>query len=331
MRQSHAVLAGILAFVLVTLASAGVFSPPDAPQDVEPEVTAASFSGALPAALVESGLDAPEWRIGDAWLVRFNSGFSCWLVVGERSADGYAQGTSCDGDLLAGAQLAANEFPYAGDFDRDLSYTPGDGEPTRYYDWPLADGKTWETHWFGDPVTVEANYVEALESPLGREPGFRFQMRYASGDALIVEYDYVPSLRWWSHFTYANGAGIAVEDAVRGWNGRVVMMEAEERARISANLVTAGETHDFEVARDDDALIVETRWSNRQWLEMRVRDPSGTERARESRVDLTVEATYAFSYVEDLEPGTWTAEAQFAGLGVFETRIHALHVDILDL
>lgn len=331
-----AALAGFLACVLAFAATLAAVELAQRGPPAEEEISVGTLTAARMAPLSDREVAArtaerPEWRVGDAWLVRFNPQFSCWIVVGDAGPAGYAQGTSCQGDIPAGAQIAANDYPYVGAFDHDLASTPREGEPIRFYDWPLTDGKTWDTAWFGRRVTVEAVFVESMPGPLGREPGFALTMRDARSGAFLVTYDYVPSLRWWSGFEYASGYAIAVEDAVRGWNGRVVMMEAEERSRIFANVITSGEAHGFQVEQDHDALIVETRASGIHWLEMRVYDPSGDVRASESRADLAANMGYRFTVVEDPEPGTWVAEAVFAGAGSFETRIHALRIDIRHL
>jgi hypothetical protein len=333
-----AVLAGALACLLAfsaTLAAVemGAFGAEETP------VTALMDDGPprmepLSAREVEARTaERPEWRVGDAWLVRFNEDFACWLVVGEVRNGTYVQGTSCDGEMDAGAQIAANDFAYAGTFDRDLARPTRSDGTIRLYDWPLTDGKTWTTSWFGEEVTVRAAFDEEIEGPLGEEPGFVLRMSYGDAEDEFLRYDYVPSLRWWSEFRFESGAVVTVEDAVRGWGGRVVMVDAEERVRFGGSGVLGpAATRSFAVSEADDALIIEVRASGRAVLmELALRDPDGSSQYSISRRALTGGSSYNFDVVADLQPGSWVLEETFIGDGSVDAVVHALRIDVRSL
>jgi hypothetical protein len=335
----RAILAGVLACLLAftaTFASVQLVEQNDGDNvAIVPSAEAALGMRSLSEREVMARVaERPEWRVGDAWLVRLEPGFACWLVVGEVTDAGYAQGTSCEGDdVAAGARIAANDLPYAGTFDRDFGRITGDAGTVRLYDWPLEDGKTWRTPWFGETATVRAAFVEELVGPLGTEPGFALSMSLGDSDTPFLLYDYVPSLRWWSEFRYESGERVVVEDAQRGWDGRVVMVEAVERMYLWSNflMMAPADANTFEIEPADGALLVQTTTQGRHWLELRVRDPSGGEQARESRTDAGVGSSYSFSIVEEPEPGTWTVDVIFGGSGRIDTRIHALRIDVRSL
>ena len=318
MRAPRHLLAGILAFVLalggtLLAATAPEASPPDGSQD------AASLEAA---AMREHGLERPEWRPGMAWRVAFpRTDFSCTLVVAQADEGGYLQGSACQGAQRLAAEDAMYRFPFLGRFGPDLQGLEEPERPVRFYAWPLTDGARWRTHWYAGEVEVVAAFAPDVEGPHGPEPGFRLEMHDEEGDR-VATYDYVPSLRWWGSFRYANGFRMEVESLDPGWEGEAYVAEAEERLRWAFGFGLGTPVSSFVSREGDDEIHLRRTGGSVNLQRLDVRAPDGRALYSASFVPLFGTQT-AIAYLP-AQPGTWRLEAPRAGTDPVEIEVHAL-------
>ncbi|HUR69637.1 MAG TPA: hypothetical protein VM370_10355 [Candidatus Thermoplasmatota archaeon] len=172
----------------------------------------AAASGDAPA----SAAEAPTWALGDAWLITTSDGGGASsqsaLVVTGVSADTYTVSTTSE--ELAGYD-AMFDVSYVGPIRaRDLAGAQ-DGRPIQYYDFPLADGKTWTTTWDGRDVALKASRTANGFDILGTVDGSPY-----------VSYDLAPELKWFSHMDFAAGYGLRVDRFTPGWTGEVLKATA---------------------------------------------------------------------------------------------------------
>ena len=214
----------LLAVLLAVLLGAGCIG-----QDAPTDVSTASKEGASldPAVIVDptsmledgalpAGADAaPVWAVGDAWAIRTGDGEteeSSFLVVTEASPDSSTRATTSD--TLAGYD-AMFDVSYVGKVRaRDLAGHQ-QGEPIQYFDFPLADGKTWTTKWDGFDIALAAKKTARGFDITGTRDGEPY-----------VTYDFVPEMKWWSHLQFAAGYGLHVDRLAPGWAGELAQATA---------------------------------------------------------------------------------------------------------
>lgn len=162
---------------------------------------------------------APRWQVGDAWNLKFGSGEPvCWIVVVAATEEGYRQGVWCSSDEeeLIAAQIAGYDVRYLGNLSLDLAGR-GDGEEVRFYDWPLADGKTWTTTYYGVEVEITSTY--------DAERG-AWDLVMENGDDALLRYDYDPDVGWWTYWKFLGGTEVRVLDAVGAFPEPAVYAQA---------------------------------------------------------------------------------------------------------
>lgn len=324
----RAALAGVAACVVVALVTAGAFQAMprlDEDDGGDADAVTAAAIGLLPPQLVRNGLDAPRWSEGDAWFVTFNDDdFGCVATVVDADAAGYRQGFACDGDVYLAAEDAAGDYPFLGAFTDALAGVTAGGDVV-FYDWPLTDGKTWTTEWSGLPLRVEATYVPDLDGPEGPEAGYSLVM-VDEDDDVLVQYDYVPSLGWWSFMKTDGGLDMRVVERGSGWRGAAVHAEAEQLLRLerSPSQITPL-SPPFEVEEGTDWLAVVISRSGNGFQDLELRDPDGEARYAAGYNGLFSGASsFQRGYVEDLTPGGWSARDLVVTGGRTTTTIYGI-------
>ena len=202
-------LGGIIAFAVAALVIVAAAATRPAPE--EDSRPASAFGGAfepLDAQTVARGLDAPTWEVGHTWFIMFPEGDApCVVTVVDVSVDNYTQAMGCpEGDVLA-RDDAVFDLPHLGQITTALAGVSGEGS-VDFFSWPLTDGKSWETEWFGTSLTITATFDEDIEGPRGDEPGYRLEA-VADGERAF-DYNYLPSIGWWSELDFdADFSGLA--------------------------------------------------------------------------------------------------------------------------
>lgn len=214
--------AGLLVLLVLTLPLVGCLG---AARDADPVPTVAARPVVGDAEQDGGPVSSPAWDVGDAWsVVSTGNGTprSSTLVVTQADAAGYV--VSTDDESLA-AFDALHDVSYVGLIRAsDLAGSQHEA-PVQFFAFPLTDGKTWTTTWDGREIRLTARWVPAMETSAGIHPGFTIEG--TDGDKPYVAYDYVPSLRWWSHLAFANGYGFRVERVHSGWSGQLVTAQTQ--------------------------------------------------------------------------------------------------------
>ncbi len=192
-------------------------------------------------------IPGPTWTVGDWWghHVYFGTdddeGVHYNAIVVAGSGDAWQLASD---DAEAAAMEALWDIPILGDFSKsDLATTSG-GEAWLWYDFPLADGKTWTSTMDlrgegPEELTSTATYDPAIASPAGTFPGFLVETRLADG-ALALQYDYVPAIGWYSQFKAFDLSTDEPDDVElravgmgfgHGWTGTYYVTEAVQLAQ----------------------------------------------------------------------------------------------------
>jgi hypothetical protein len=209
-----------VAIVLLAMLGAGCLSP-NAPAATHAEKAPA----AAPALLNNSTVQAPVWRVGDAWTATSKNGASSehvTFVVTAASSDAYTLATTSP--TLAGYD-AMFDISYLGKIRASDLAGGQHGNPVAFFAFPMRDGAAWSTTWDGQQATVVATYAPAIPTA-GGQPGFTLVA--SVGGKPYATYDYVPALKWWSHLDFAAGYGLAIDGARDNWTGAIATATAKE-------------------------------------------------------------------------------------------------------
>ncbi|HWH07658.1 MAG TPA: hypothetical protein VNX21_00565 [Candidatus Thermoplasmatota archaeon] len=213
----------------LALVAAGCIGPsePVESASVTPTGVAAEAAGLVGAVLDRNAsVDAPEWRVGDAWTIEstgVGDAGPATLVVVAADAGSYQVRPSSEDLATFDAMF---DISYVGRVRAsDLAGHQQD-QPVKFFDFPLRDGSAWSTTWDGLDVSLRAGFQPAIPTPLGPQPGFVIQGTTADG-ATYVEYDYVPALKWWSHLHFTEGYGFQVTGASSNWTGQYAVATAK--------------------------------------------------------------------------------------------------------
>lgn len=272
------------------------------------------------------GVPAPAWRPGNAWTVSFEpSGFACRLVVMEPNASGYRQASACEGAPYLASEDAVFQYAFMGEFGEGLEGLRADAPPVVFYQWPLVDGKRWATEWFGFEMDVVATYDAKVPGPRGEEPGFRLTMAH-EGET-IVEYDYVPSIGWWSGIRIQGGFRMEVEAFDPEWRGEAYVARAEARLAIDGNTGFRF-PRSFTVPPEDDLLLLVERNEGSTVQGLVLLDPDNDVAYNEVAPPLVGSQRFRATYL-DPQPGDWTAVPLQVGGGGALTTVHGLQIEAL--
>ena len=311
MRRAALAAAALVAGALV--GAMALQPPPDAL-----EASSARDAGAPRASVgdvIASATTAPAWDVGDAWRVQFGEGDPiCWVVVVAQTSEGYQQGVWCPTDeaTLIAAQLAGFDVRYAGLLTKDLAGVGiGGVEETRWFDWPLEDGKSWPTSYQGDDAQVTVELDE-------EERRYELSLCLAFGGC-VARYDYDPRLAWWSEVIFESGSTFQVRERTEDWTGSATIATASERYHRSRGdvdaIVLLPETFTVEPEDELVALVMQRLGSHTGHVQ--VRDGGGSV----VYDDTLVSERAQLSTLVAGEPGTWTLAD--ATIGIADSEIWA--------
>jgi hypothetical protein len=158
----------------------------------------------------------PTWRIGNLWTFQIDTQnfptTTTDMIVYNETADLYRLGITEEKQALVHALFDVN--PFLGRLQKGNIGVFEDGRPRAMYDFPLEDGKTWETEIFvsqhGGTLTADATYNEAIDTQIGELPGYEI---VASNDnGFTVEYNFVPQVKWLTTLEVTKADGTTVVD-----------------------------------------------------------------------------------------------------------------------
>lgn len=211
----------LAAIVLSALALTGCVGQNGAPEissaDVS-NVASAVEPGATPLVDAATASAVPLWHAGDAWAI-VSHGFGdeqrSFLVVTAADTASYTIGTTSE---QAAGFDAMYDVSYIGRIRASDLAGAQQEQIIQFFDFPLADGKTWSTTWDGLEVALTATKSVRGFDIIGKADGEDY-----------VSYDYAPDLRWWSHLDFVRDEyGFKVESAQSGWKGSLVTATATQ-------------------------------------------------------------------------------------------------------
>lgn len=314
-------------FLAIALAFAGCVKPDagGATRQEEPLASALVASPAAPLAGDASPeAETPVWRVGDAWAIT-SSGFGSeersHLVVVAADTDSYTLATTSE---QAAAFDAMFDVSYVGKIRAADLAGHQQGTAVKYFDFPLADGKTWVAKWDGLDVALTAT-----KSARG------FDITGTAEGEPYVEYDYVPDLKWWSRIHFLQGDyGFRVDRAETEWRGEVLTATASVvyEAAPQAPTFTSG-TGSFTVAEGQSFLLASLEARGAQWQRaFYLVDPAGqpypTTGIQNLEGELAGTAPYRTQEQLPATPGEWriVLEGAHDPTGGFWLTVHQVAV-----
>lgn len=189
-------------------------------------VAASGCVGSTENATLEEGLEAsasnapdasaapdpgarPGWTHGDWWefQVKVDFGFGTLfddtnrIVVTRADLEGYEVASS--GRELGTIDAFFDDF-FVGPLDLDINGLLGpDRVPFRMFEWPLSQGKTWESQFMENPTDGEpraakmlftASAADSVRDPKGNGPGYDIEGESTGG--FTLKYSYSPRVKW---------------------------------------------------------------------------------------------------------------------------------------
>lgn len=245
---------GLALLCVAALLLSGCAGSDDAP------TSSAGPKGASASLAQNDTLEAPLWKVGQAWDHRYTIGqeipieFLASVVVAK---DEGASWRVASPDNLTAALHAVVYFPDLGSFTKD-ELLASDGErSTPWYDFPLSDGKTWRAteknlDFNLQPVSYDLECTATLRPGANGQPT-TYGITCLSGGNLRSKYDYDPSIGWFSEFRAYDPAAAAAEDA---WDLRIIHERLSHNNTGTAYVSTATQVanHISVVAPDPSAV-----------------------------------------------------------------------------
>lgn len=185
MRWSIVALATLLALA-GCIGTDGPADPATNGSDAGPTGPAPGANGTGPTGTSTADLAAPPtWQVGDHWTYRMSGpdiDREATMVVAEDAGDAWVVKTDDRETAFFDARF---DISYMGPQSKaDLAGSQGDTQ-VRYFDWPLAEGKSWNTTWDGIERTVTVRSTgEGTADLVARDPEGNVDVRY-SFDAAV--------------------------------------------------------------------------------------------------------------------------------------------------
>lgn len=254
------------------------------------------------------GFEAPRWGPGVWWeynVTRGDETSSVVFAVQEVSDDRYtllANGTD------HAARDAIEDLAYVGPVRTDDLAGLVDGEPVRFFEWPLQDGTTWTTTWNGVERTHEARTTR-VTIPGGSLQGAEIES--TAGDRTLATYSYAPAVGWFTRLELPQrNLTYELADAGFAYPGNLTRAEATPAAEFTSPAAGIGS---FDVPGDAAAVALRLDGGGDQVsYDVSLTDPNGTRHAHGPE---TCEGCQV-RLLDLLEPvpGTWAAEAQLVSV-----------------
>lgn len=170
---------------------------------------------------VVQGLAKPEWEVGHYWTFEGSDGREPTFVVSEDRGDHWMMDTT--DDQFAFFTAIADISTLGLQRKSDLAGSQG-SDRIRFFDFPLTDGKSWETVWDGEPHTVTAAKTGDTE--------YTMAATRADGST-YAEYSIDADSHWFRSLTYYGADGTeqysaTLKEHASDWTGEVLRYTVEE-------------------------------------------------------------------------------------------------------
>jgi hypothetical protein len=253
-----------------------------------------------------AGYATPRWSPGLWWSYNYS-------LAGETGTVTFAVQAEEDDRYT----LLANGTHHAAvDVLRDLAYVGPvraedlaglvDGEPVRFFEWPLRDGRTWTTTWNGIERTHDASEAD-LEVPGGTLPGM--EITSTAGGETLATYTYAPAVGWFTRLEIP-GRNLTYELTDIGFGYQRNLTQASV-SPVFEETAPAATATTFQVPAEADRVAVAVDGGgDRVGYEVSLGDPNGTRHqvGPQACMDCTVDVLELLPAI----PGTWSAEANLA-------------------
>lgn len=241
----------VIALLLAALAGCLQSGPPDDGGDVDPRV-----------------MQQPTWTPGETWTVTLSApGFDDETVdlvyawdqpVPEPGVKHYMLGGPHDHAVF---HAIFDVNPFLGRIHSDVLAPHEDGTHASQYRFPLEPPQEeWEERpgqvYFGKHRSFTATYSEEVPSPSGPTEGY--ELVAEADDGSVVEYNYVPEVKWWTQLSVrdADGeeiVGLTLEDHGTGGSGVQHFVRSRVLGTVDDTYDTGvGQTETFDLTYDPD-------------------------------------------------------------------------------
>jgi hypothetical protein len=291
--------------------------------------------------------DSPQWQTGHQWTYSASaaniSETELEMIVYNITADNFRIGSVSKKQALVHAVTNVN--PFIGRIQKGNLAVYEDGKPRAMYDFPLEDGKTWQTKIFvsthGSTLTAKAHYDPSIETDAGTYEGYRV---WATNDAgFNATYDYLPAIEFFSSLRVETADGVVLNEldlqgfeeqaSGTGWfvRGTDLLPSSQEenyrRYRPGECGAPSGCTDSVVVngtedARDEDStgpydivgfnLLVRIPDPQNDKAQIEITDGDGNAVYQQTFLD-PQESKTNFTVVEDFAPGEWTVDVTLQG------------------
>jgi hypothetical protein len=278
---------------------------------------------------------APRWNLGDAWTFSIDThGFpetTTTMMVYNETADLYRIGSTDEETALQHAVFEVN--PQLGRLQKGNLAVFEKGQPRSMYDFPIEDGKTWQTSVFvrqhEGQLDAEATYSEAIETPMGTFEGYEIT---ASNDAgFQLTYDYVPEVKWFTKLVVEDADGTQLHDlrltdhqeetsgtgyfvrpdklheATYESDGCAFPSGCQDNVLVDGASAKGGEYGAYDLVAYNVQVEVE---SDDDRASIEIADGKGNEIYSRQDVTESQGSEFQFETTKDFEPGDWTIDVQ---------------------
>lgn len=223
---------------------------------------------------------APTWHIGDSWKWALNfggpTGAQQLVVVGDQGSD-YTMATADRTDAVLSAFFGAS---LPGKVAKATLGPYFDGVPSKYFDFPLQQNKTWTTQIRGTDYAMKANFTRQLEGGFG--PGFLLQGASTQGNRVLLAY--APSAKWTSKVLFTDPGGNAtfsrtLQSYNANYSGPWYLGKSADLYKAQRSSAQPGVPADsFNQARSYSTLHIEVFCSGGGTVAARIFDPANNPR-----------------------------------------------------
>lgn len=289
--------------------------------------------------------ESPQWEIGYRWTytaetANVSETEAEMLMYGDDGQNYRIGATNRDQALV---HAVTNVNPQIGRIQKGNLAVYEDGQPRAMYDFPLEDGKTWQTQIFvsthGGTLTAEATYNPAIDTGVGTYPGFT--VNATNDEGFQATYDYVPEVQWYSYLRVEKADGTLLHeldleefttvDSGTGWfvRGSDLLPSGPDEGNYrrytpSGCGAPAGCTDSVAVDGTEDPkddgqydvvgfnLLVAVPDPNNDRANIEITDGGGNTVYQQSFLE-PQESKTNFTTVRDFEPGEWTVDVTLHG------------------
>lgn len=253
-----------------------------------------------------TGYATPRWAPGLWWSYSYRLAGETGTVTFAVQAQSDQQYTLLANGTHHAAVEAVRDLAYVGPVRADDLAGLVDGEPVRFFEWPLRDGRTWRTTWNGVERVHQARAVDA--QVLNRTvPGI--EVTSTAGNRTLATYTYSPSVGWFTRLEVpGRNLTYRLRDAGFAYRRNLTTADATTAFQASSPTTKAGS---FDVPAEADRVAAALAGGGaRASYRLDLADPNGTR--HEYGPQACTSCQVAVLGLLPAAPGRWTAEATLA-------------------